>query len=542
MIAIIAILAALLLPALAAAHEKALRTACMNNLKQMGIVLESYSSDFNDFIPTWIGSSVSDWALGYVFRAMIAGGRDLNEREKTLKTCTRCGLGLLLASVLAVAAAAQADKDRPKNIIVMISDGCGYNHIAATGLYCDGRADSAVYHTFDVKLAVSTFPVNGGYDPAKAWEKFDYVRPKWTDSAAAATALATGVKTTNGILGMNRAFEPVPNVVECAEKLGKATGVVTSVIFSHATPAGFVAHKRGRGDYIYIAREMLLESEVDLIMSCGHPFYDGDGKPRDPAKLNSYEDFKFVGGRKVWNLLQEGKAGAEVDADHNGVADDAWTFIETREQFQALATGPVPKRLIGVARAQETLQNERSGDNDLRDDLPYQVPLTETVPTLVEMTKGALNVLDDDPDGFFLMIEGGAVDYTGHRNQSGRLIEEQRDFDKSVEAVVEWVAANSSWAETLVIVTSDHETGYLTVRKSQAVPVPWAHLPLMVRKAGEMPAMQWNSGDHTNSLVPLFAKGAGADRLPPRVVAKDPKRGPYIDNTAIAQVVFELWK
>ncbi len=78
------------------------------------------------------------------------------------------------------------------------------------------------------------------------------------------------------------------------------------------------------------------------------------------------------------------------------------------------------------------------------------------------MTKAALNVLDDDPNGFFIMIEGGAVDWAAHANQSGRLIEEMNDFNKSIEAVIRWIDTNSNWNETLVIITADHETGHLT--------------------------------------------------------------------------------
>ena len=454
-----------------------------------------------------------------------------------MRTSARYALAFVLALSISGAATAQTDQDRPKNIVVLISDGCGFNHVAATGLFCDGRADAAVYHTFDVKLAMSTFPANGSYDPDKAWNDFSYVTRNYTDSAAAATALATGVKTGNGVLGMNAALQPVPNVVERAEALGKATGVVSTVLFTSATPAGFVVHKKSRHDYGRIGADMILKSEVDVIMGAGHPLFDSNNRLREGGS------FKYIGGPDVWwNKMRAGKAGADVDADHNGVKDDAWTAIDQREQFQKLATGPVPKRVFGLARVPMATQQERAGKGDPRDDLPFEVPFLKGIPTLSEMTAGALNVLDDDPDGFFLMIEGGAVDLAGHRNQAGRMIEEQRDFDEAVKTVVEWIAANSSWAETLVIVTSDHECGYLTVRRSQTAPVPWAHLPLTVRKAGEMKAVQWNSGNHTNSLVPLYAKGPGADRLPPRVVGKDPKRGPYIDNTAVGQLVLDLWK
>jgi len=120
------------------------------------------------------------------------------------------------------------------------------------------------------------------------------------------------------------------------------------------------------------------------------------------------------------------------------------------------------------------------------------------------MTRGALNVLDNDADGFFLMVEGGAIDWAGHANQSGRLIEEQADFNEAVAAVCDWVEQNSSWSETLVIVTGDHETGYLTGTAG-------VYDAVLNNGQGNMPTLAWNSGDHTNQLIPFYAKGAGAE-------------------------------
>jgi alkaline phosphatase len=133
-----------------------------------------------------------------------------------------------------------------------------------------------------------------------------------------------------------------------------------------------------------------------------------------------------------------------------------------------MASGDTPLRVIGLPQVHETLQQKRRGD-DLAD--PYVVNRTETVPTLAEMSQVALNVLDNNRDGFFLMIEGGAVDWAGHDNQSGRLIEEEIDFNRAVEAVAAWIEKNSSWDDTLLIVTADHETGYLNGPGSTTPPL-----------------------------------------------------------------------
>jgi alkaline phosphatase len=188
--------------------------------------------------------------------------------------------------------------------------------------------------------------------------------------------------------------------------------------------------------------------------------------------------------------------------------------------------------VIGVAEIHGTLNQGRAGDANAA---PFAVPRDENMPTLAEMTWGALNVLDEDPDGFVLMIEGGAVDWASHANQTGRMLEEMADFNRAVEAVIEWVERESSWDETLVIVTGDHECGYLTGPGSD----PDWKLPVN-NGAGNVPALEWHSGGHTNSLIPLFAKGAGAKTLRTFADETDPTRGPYIHNTEIAKALFAL--
>jgi alkaline phosphatase len=421
-----------------------------------------------------------------------------------------------------------ASAHQPKNVIVLIADGCGFNHIISADYYRCGRIPCQVYEDFPVRLAMSTYPHGGRYDANAAWAGFDYVKKGCTDSAAAATAMATGVKTYNEAIGVDVNRVAVLNILERAEQLGKSTGVITSVPFSHATPAGFVVHNGDRDNYTQIAEDMINKSAADVVMGCGHPLYDADGR------IKNLPRYKYINAA-VWNELSNGSAGADADAD--GIADP-WTLTQTRAEFQTLAKGPTPKRVFGLARVYETLQEKRSGDANA---VPYKVPLTETVPTLEELTKAALNVLDEDPDGFFIMIEGGAVDWAAHSNESGRLIEEMNDFNNSIEAVLEWVRKNSNWNQTLVIVTADHETGYLTGPGSgqQTTGAVWND-PVN-NGLGRLPAMDWHSTGHTNSLVPFFAKGAGAQLFKNKVAGCDPVRGPYIDNTDIANVIFSLW-
>ena len=135
------------------------------------------------------------------------------------------------------------------------------------------------------------------------------------------------------------------------------------------------------------------------------------------------------------------------------------------------------------------------------------------------------------------MIEGGAVDWANHANLLGRMIEEQDDFNNSYDAVIEWINTNSNWDESLVIVTSDHETGYLWGPDSGA---PDTFNPIVDNGAGNMPGFEYYSSNHTNSLVPLYAKGIGSELFENYAVNEDSVRGFYIDNTNIAHVIFEL--
>lgn len=417
----------------------------------------------------------------------------------------------------------------PKNVIILISDGCGYNQIDAASLYQYGETGVQVYESFPVKLGMTTFPAGGGYDPVKAWESFGYFKDGATDSAASGTAISCGLKTYNGAIGVDVDRVPVINIMEKAEVFGMSTGVVTSVMFSHATPAAFVAHNVSRGNYEKIANEMIYESGCDVIMGCGAPDYDNNGKQASKNK-------KCVGGAETWDDIMDDGLVTGADADGDGDTD-VWTVIRAREDFQAMASGDTPSRVLGIPMVYQTLQQSRSGDKKAG---PYVVGMKDTIVTLEEMTRAALNVLDNDADGFVLMVEGGAVDWAGHENQSGRIIEEQIEFNKAVEAVVGWVEKNSNWGETLVIVTGDHETGYITGPDSGGNLNGPVWNELVNNGKGNLPGMEWHSGGHTNQVIPFFAKGKGAELFKDRIDSTDKVRGDYIDNTDIANVIFEL--
>lgn len=488
---------------------------------------------------------------------------------------------LILAATLAFAPYTANATEKPlppaKNIIVMISDGQGFNGWMATDFHQHGATGRQAYQQVrpggvapvfvgqqtgsmvaanaagDTVRVANPMQAQGAaandglavritpYDPARRWLAFEATFRELTDSAAAATALFTGAKTLNGRIAVRPDGREVVSIAEIADRLGKATGTVTSVTTSHATPAPFGAKDASRGAYDAIFRQMS-NGHLDVIMGAGHPLFDNDGKPVEPKDDKA---FQYVGGRDIWAAIRS-------PAGHNGFA-----FIDAKADFERLAAGgPAPAKLIGVPRVAETLQANRAGGTVG----PADAPMNRDVPDLTTMALAAINVLDADPDGFVLMIEGGAVDWVNHANNGGRMVQEHGDFNCAVNAVVAWVEKNSSWNETLLIVTSDHETGAIwgpgawtdaDGDKRFGAGDGFAGFSVPVNNGqGRMPGLSYASGNHTNDLVPLWAIGPGAERFRD-FTSRDVKAaelwgaafggwdGSYVDNTTVFTVMHE---
>jgi alkaline phosphatase len=453
-----------------------------------------------------------------------------------------CAIVLFAAPPLRGGAGAEPSPAPPRNIIFLVGDGMGFNHVRCASFYEHGRAGALAFESWPVAVAMSTYPADGeGYDPAAAARDAAYVGEHWTDSAAAATTFSSGVKTDNGVLGLDPEGRPVVHLVDWLEDRGKSTGLVSSVQFAHATPAGFCVHEQSRGQYESIARQMLLESRVDVIMGCGHPLFDMSGRPRREAK-----SYAYVGGEALWAGLIAG--ATEFDTDGDGAADrrvadadgdgtpDPWTLIRDRDAFLGLNDRRPPPRVLGVPEVAYTLQADRAG---VRGPEPFTDPFVEGVPSLAEMTRGALNVLACDPDGFFLMVEGGAIDWASHDKDAARMVEELLFFESALVVVQDWIEANSDWTETLVLLTSDHECGHL-LGAAPDDQEPWP--PIVGRGRRRMPATHWASGTHTNDLVPFYARGAGAERFLQAADELDPRHGPYLDNREIVPTLKSLWE
>lgn len=467
---------------------------------------------------------------------------------------------MLFVTLLALMAILVCPASATKNVFVMISDGASFGAWDMGDLYEYGSTVSSPYYGPEwVKFLMTTYPLNMsttptydmtpqvGYNPHQAWGlaayaygSASYLHQNAVDSAASGTAMSTGQKTYNNAINWSNMNEPItPTLPELAKQYGKKVGTISSVQWSHATPAAFSdAHDVSRNNYAAIAQDMLNGTVMDVIMGAGHPLYTNNGT------LASTPYYSYVGGQTEWTAL--------INGTHPG----GWKAIDSKADFQALANGDLSvlggkTRLVGTAQVATTLQQSRSGYSHT--DTVYSDPFNTNVPTLETMTLAALNVLkalDTNNNGIFLQIEGGAVDWAAHSNQTSRIIEEQLDFNKAVKAVINWIeTVGGGWSNNLLIITTDHGNSMPMGESSNTI--PHERIALQNIQAGTYTSsnpngVRWWSGNHTNELVPLFARGCGASLFAQLVDGTDPYfaqyyadwaakgfTGQYIDTTDI---------
>ncbi len=458
----------------------------------------------------------------------------------------RVVIGSVLIAAWAPAAGAE-ETPRPKNLIVMLADGAGYNTLQATRLWTGVplTADGAEFH----QVAVATYGLRRGrtprdmtgnplepleqdphlvYDPAAAWDTtaiegqskvsdkydagfagYEWHRRTCPDSANTMSALMTGVRSYNGAINVDGAQQPVTSIAEIAHQRGKRTGVVSTVPFCHATPAsGGGAHNISRNNYHELAMELFGSGVLDVIAGGGNPMFDDNGIAAGEAGYDGPEDpYEFMP-RPLWQDLKN-------RTNHSGANGVAWTLVSDKAAIEAIADGsmPAPDKLAMIPQVARTLQFYRNDPSDQRRPTyaPGAVPLLTNAPDLTTMAQAALRVVESDEDGFFLMIEGGAVDWAMHGNDLGRMIEEYQDFDAAVASVVAYLEDESNAANfgnTLLIITADHDH-LLYGPDSTTTPFE----ALVDNGAGILPGYKWQFGSHSNWPVPLFARGVGAEAL-----------------------------
>lgn len=293
-----------------------------------------------------------------------------------------------------------------KNVIFLIGDGMGYNHLEKT------KAERGI------TLVMDSFEIKGSSRTASLSDEI-------TDSAAGGTALATGTRTGNGMIGVyyddpNAQNSHPKNLTEICMELGMMTGVITTDSTYGATPASFSAHSSDRGNSEDISNDQLT-SGIDLIW-----------------------------GKSV-------SAVTESKAEENG-----YQYISTYDEMMELKEGSKSFGQFTSSLWKTTQVNDRT-------------------PNLEQMAVKAVDILDDTDEGFFLMIEGAHIDKHSHNNYSDEMTEALEEFDNTIEAMLEYAEKDG---ETLVIVTADHETGGIILKDGEYVFTKTGHsaadVPLLV--------------------------------------------------------------
>lgn len=308
---------------------------------------------------------------------------------------------LLLFVLLAGMSSAQT----AKYVFYFIGDGMGVNQVNGTEMYLaeqEGRigAKSLLFTSFPVASVATTFSATNSV----------------TDSSAAGTALATGSKTYNGAIGMDDQKQPLQSVAAQAKAAGKKVGVATSVSVDHATPAAFYAHQPDRDMYYEIATDL---------PKAGFDFYAGGGFLKPTTTADKKE------APSIFPIIEA--AG--------------YTVARGLQEYQAKAAEAGKMVLI---------QKEGSAP----DCLPYAIDRQEGDLSLAEITQSAIDFLTKGKDkGFFLMVEGGKIDWACHGNDAATVFHEVVDMDNAIRVAYEFYKKHPK--ETLIVVTADHETGGL---------------------------------------------------------------------------------
>jgi alkaline phosphatase len=316
-----------------------------------------------------------------------------------------------------------------------------------------------------------------------------------TDSAAAATALATGTKTDEGNVAWAPGDRAGGALVTIAERARRercaAIGVVTTVPFSHATPAAFLAHATTRAAYEDIARQMLA-ARPEVIVGGGNPQL-ARHRPGDPERWMDPDDWKAAGRPgSGWTVV--GRTAAPGG----------------RALLRAASELPRGQRLLGLFGGADGAFEPAVPSTD--GSATVRIGSAEN-PSLADAATAALTVLARDPDGFFLLVEQGDVDWATHAGDYAWTVGAVWDLDRAVQAVEAFVDRPGdavTWENTLVVVTADHANGHLRLGPSQGKGV------LPRRGDGGYtfgdPVANVPSG-HTNELVTVAARGASAKAL-----------------------------
>ena len=355
---------------------------------------------------------------------------------------SRFTLSLFLMTVLVFASftgASAIDKEAAKqfnpeikNIIVMIPDGMNIDGVTLARWYKSYDAETGI---FDTSASMALDELASGL--VRTWWRKDSIIGGITDSAPAGTAMATGVKTNDKFVGVTDQSVPVANMVEAANLLGKATGIIGTSNIQHATLAAFSSHYNARSQYGIIG-EQQAHNNMDVVFGGGSQYLNYNGR----------------------DIIQ-----ALKDMDYQ--------YITTNKEMEAVKSGKVWGMFAPDAMAYEF----------------DRVEIVPDEPSLAEMTAKAIELLSQDDDGFFLMVEGSKIDWTAHANDPIGLISDILAFDDAVAVALEFAKANQ---DTMILIMTDHGTGGVTIGNRDT------------QDAGA--ALPYDSSALSNYIVPL--KGA----------------------------------
>lgn len=284
----------------------------------------------------------------------------------------------------------------PRNVILLIGDGMGIAHITAARITKGGPSSRLAIDGLPVAGLVTTYCANALI----------------TDSAAAATAIATGTKANYGVVGLAPDGSRAKSILEAAQEIGKSTGLVTTTSITDATPACFASHVENRGQQQEIAAQ-LIAAKVDVLCGGGLGYFTPKGKDGS------------------WR---------EDDRDLTAEAVLGGYKLSVNEADLKSTTGP---KILGLF-AQGNLSTQ------------------SPEPPLSELADKAIQTLSRNRHGFFLMVEGGQIDIYSHHNDFDGMVRQLLEFDRVVAEALDFARRDGN---TLVIVTADHETGGLTLLK-----------------------------------------------------------------------------
>ena len=318
-------------------------------------------------------------------------------------------VSLLCVLVVAIMTMAQA-----KYVFMFIGDGMGPHQVLSTEMYLaelEGKIGRK-------QLLMTTFPYSG---QAATFSSSSGI----TDSAASGTCLATGKKTNNGVIGLAHDSTPVYSVASQLKEQGWGIGIMTTVTIDHATPSAHYAHTPSRNDY-YIIGTQLTESNFDFFGGSG---FSSPQDKKNPSAPNLYD----LAEQKGYTL-----AGGYADAKTKIGSEKLLVVPEERLQDRSRYAGALPYAI------------DRE-DNDLK------------LSQLVELSIAQLSTYDR----FFMMAEGGKIDYASHANDGATVLHEVIDFDQAIQVAYRFYEQHPD--ETLIVVTADHETGGMALGNSDYV-------------------------------------------------------------------------